>query len=124
MNELYWITRLEGINFLIGAIIFISVLASIVFFVGYAINGFIIDDAYTKKHLNKLKMFTLIFILTSVLNIFIPSTRDMLMIYGVGGTIDYIKSNEKAKQLPDKCINALDKFVEECMLNGKENKEK
>lgn len=124
MNELYWITRLDGINVLIVTIIFISVLASIVFFVGYAINGFIIDDAYTKKHLNKLKMFTLIFILTSVLNIFIPSTRDMLMIYGVGGTIDYIKSNEKAKQLPDKCINALDKFVEEYMLNGKENKEK
>lgn len=124
MNELYWITRLDGINFLIATIIFISVLASIVFFVGYAINGFIIDDVYTKKHLNKLKMFTLIFILTSVLNIFIPSTRDMLMIYGIGGTIDYIKSNEKAKQLPDKCINALDKFVEEYMLNGKENKEK
>lgn len=124
MNELYWITRLEGINFLIGTIIFISVLASIYFFVGYAINGFIIDDVYTKKHLNKLKMFTLIFILTSVLNIFIPSTRDVLMIYGIGGTIDYIKSNEKAKQLPDKCINALDKFVEEYMLNGKENKEK
>ena len=35
------------------------------------------------------------------------------MIYGLGGTLDYIKSNEVAKQLPDKCIIALDKYLEE-----------
>lgn len=34
------------------------------------------------------------------------------MIWGVGETIDYVKSNETAKQLPDKCIEALDKWVE------------
>ena len=35
--------------------------------------------------------------------------NDALLIYGVGGTIDYVKSNKTAKQLPDKCIKALDK---------------
>ena len=34
------------------------------------------------------------------------------MIWGVGGTIDYVKSNDTAKQLPDKCIKALDEWVE------------
>ena len=34
------------------------------------------------------------------------------MIYGIGGTIDYVKSNETAKQLPDKYIKALDKLAE------------
>ena len=38
----------------------------------------------------------------------IPMKNDALLIYGVGCTIDYIKSNDKAKQLPDKCIKALD----------------
>lgn len=52
-----------------------------------------------------------------------PSTKDAFMIWGVGGTIDYIKSNETAKQLPDKCIQALDKFVDEYMLNEEDNKE-
>lgn len=28
------------------------------------------------------------------------------------GTIDYVKSNETAKQLPDKCVKALDKWVD------------
>lgn len=35
----------------------------------------------------------------------------MSLIYSIGGTIDYIKSNEKAKQLPDKCLQALDKYL-------------
>ena len=30
----------------------------------------------------------------------------------IGGTIDYIKSNDTAKQLPDKCIKALDKWAD------------
>ena len=39
-------------------------------------------------------------------------TNEALMIYCVGGTIDYVKSNETAKQLPDKCIKALDKWAD------------
>lgn len=40
---------------------------------------------------------------------------------GVGGTIDYIKSNEKIKQIPDKCFNALDAWVDS--LTEKEHKD-
>lgn len=35
-----------------------------------------------------------------------------MLIWGVGSTIDYIQDNETAKQLPDKCVNALDAWVE------------
>lgn len=34
-----------------------------------------------------------------------------LLIFGIGGSIDYLKSNDVAKQLPDKCINAIDAWV-------------
>lgn len=43
---------------------------------------------------------------------FVPTTKQALIIYGVGGTIDYVKSCNKAKQLPDKAIIALDKYLE------------
>ena len=39
------------------------------------------------------------------------------MIFGVGGTIDYIKSNETINQLPDKCVKALDAWVESLNQN-------
>jgi hypothetical protein len=44
--------------------------------------------------------------------VLIPTSKDMMMIYGVGGTIDYIKSNDTAKQLPDKVVSALDKYLD------------
>lgn len=41
------------------------------------------------------------------------------MIYGVGSTIDYIKENPTAKQLPDKCVKILDKWVDEQLQKEK-----
>ena len=52
------------------------------------------------------------FFVSVFINFFIPTTNEALMIYGIGGTIDYIKSNETAKQLPDKYIKALDKWAD------------
>ncbi len=51
-------------------------------------------------------------ILSTVVAVFTPSEKSMYMIYGVGGTIDYLKENETAKQLPDKVVMALDKWVD------------
>lgn len=48
-----------------------------------------------------------------------PSKEDMLLIYGVGTTLDYIQENETAKQLPDKCIEALDAWVESFSYNNR-----
>lgn len=50
--------------------------------------------------------------------------NDALLIYGVGGTSDYVKSNETAKQLPDKYIKALDKWVDNLNEEKQENKQK
>ena len=49
----------------------------------------------------------------SVLGItIIPTKQDMLLIYGVGTTLDYLQDNEKVQQLPDKCVDALEAWVE------------
>ena len=44
--------------------------------------------------------------------VFIPSKQDMVLIYGVGTTLDYLQDNEKVQQLPDKCVDALEAWVE------------
>lgn len=43
---------------------------------------------------------------------FMPTTSSGYKILGVGGTLDYLKDNDTAKQLPDKCIKALDMLLE------------
>ena len=46
------------------------------------------------------------------LAILTPNTKEAMLIFGIGTTIDYVKQNDTLKQIPDKCINALDAWVD------------
>lgn len=124
MNEVYWITRLDAICNFLTTIATVSFLILAVTGIFAMFNRFEADDyeegsKYYNCHMQKFKMFLSYFkrfifvtIIACLINFFIPTTNEALMIYGIGGTIDYIKSNETTKQLPDKCIKALDKWVD------------
>lgn len=43
---------------------------------------------------------------------FIPTTRQLYAIYGIGSAIDCVKADSTATQLPHKAIVALDKYLE------------
>lgn len=51
-----------------------------------------------------------------------PLSDHLMRSITIGGTIDYLKSNEKGTQLPDKCIDALDKFISEYTGDDKSNR--
>lgn len=123
MSEIYWLTRLDAINdvLLICALVLGIILAAC--FISAGISYVEAEDEIHEQSLKGVKKTIIPFIVSVLLFIFIPTKKDAFLIWGVGGTIDYIKSNETAKQLPDKCIQALDKFVDEYMLNEEDNKE-
>ena len=124
MSEIYWITRLTCICNFLTAVAVVCFMISTVTGIFAMCNKFEADDyeeggkyynCYMQKFkmfLNYFKRFTFAVIVVSSMNFFIPTTNEALMIYGIGGTIDYVKSNETAKQLPDKYIKALDKWAE------------
>ena len=136
MNEIYWITRLDAICNFLTAVSVVSFLISAIMAVFAMCNRFEANDyeeggKYYNCYMQKFKMFLSYFkrfifvtIIACLINFFIPTTNEALMVYGIGGTIDYIKSNETAKQLPDKCIKALDKWVENLNEEKQENKQK
>ena len=126
MWELYFITRVGVIH---GLTIPVSVLSIIIASTCYITS--ILKDDYTgedvctewqKSKLRKFanKMF-IVFGISVTINVITPTTEEAYLIYGVGSTIDYIQDNPKAKQLPDKCIDALDRWVDS--LNKEENKD-
>lgn len=123
MSELYWLTRFDGLNKLGLIMLFISLAffctMAIFFFASREEN----DDGITLAK-KGMKVSSPIFIIGLLMVIFIPTTEQALLIYGIGGTIDYLKSNDTAKQLPDKYIKALDKWVDEYTMDEKQNKEK
>lgn len=47
------------------------------------------------------------------LGVFLPNSKQAALIFSVGQTIDYVKGNEKLKELPDKAVLCLDKFISE-----------
>lgn len=140
MNEIYWITRLDSIKCFI---LIVLILSAIALAIGFVLYGSKKDYMYNllKKGYEKespqvkqqefwsnksvhIISVSAIFLFVSIpLQIFIPNTKEAFLIYGIGTTVDYLKSNEKVTNLPDKCIDALDSWMESLNEND-ENKNK
>ena len=135
MSEIYWITRFGYLHTISLIFMIIGITACVILLIFfYVSNGQMIYDethGYSsssqefKKYritcLKSLKYFVPMAIFFIISFILIPTTNEALTIYGVGGTIDYIKQNPTAKQIPDKCINALDKWVDSWGVEKKDS---
>lgn len=118
MNDIYWITRFDALNTIFTIALVISTLI-----LGVAIIGWLTNydeecdfEMKVRKACEKAIRIAIIPFIIGLFGLtFIPTTKEALLIYGVGGTIDYLKSNPTAKQLPDKCINALDKWTDDLL---------
>lgn len=130
METIYWIQRLGAIHTMAWVIFWITLA---VFVIGLLIVGGNLDewdgDDEDEDFLKVKRIVKRIFKITSwivglslLLGIFVPSEKDLYAIYGIGGTIDYIKSNDTAKQLPDKVINALDAWIDEQINDNQKDK--
>ena len=112
ISDMYWITRLSSIH---DAFIFIFIIAVIV----AVPTGVIVlpigddkDDYAWFKPVKKCFITSVVAVILSGIGlVFVPKTNEALLIYGVGTTIDYVDSNETIKQLPDKAVQALDKYL-------------
>ena len=109
MNELYWLTRLEYIQNFLVIVMSVSGIALFISFMIWTMANYVEEAKSALKWV--IGTFTTL-VISSLIFVFVPSTKEALLIWGVGSTIDYIQENETAKQLPDKCINALNDWVE------------
>ena len=126
MWELYLITRIGLIHGLSGLLFMFSLVIGIVcYFASILKDDYTGEEACTEWQKSKLRKFAnkmfVVFGISVTINIITPTTEQAYLIYGVGSTIDYIQDNPKAKQLPDKCIDALSRWVDS--LNKEENKD-
>ena len=58
-----------------------------------------------------------------LLTVLCPTKREFFEIYGIGKTIEYVESNEKAQRLPDKVINILDAWLEDYLKDEQKKSE-
>lgn len=122
MKEIYWIQVIGNVGDMTAAVLIFSIFASILLAVG-VIAYDTYDDKWRERQYQLLKRFMkyafITLFIAAIGFVFIPSNKQMLAIYGVGGTIDYIKNNDKAKELPDKVVDALTRYLDEVYDNEK-----
>lgn len=124
METIYWIQRLGQINTIAWIAFALSLTAMIICFLLTCINS---DSKYALESEKRdyyrgkkgMKIAPWFVGISMLIGIFTPSEKDLYVIYGVGGTIDYIKSNDTAKKLPDKVVNALDAWIDKQTENEK-----
>lgn len=122
MSTLYWINVLGNLNDVCTLIFVTSALFSIVFFIATIfyendIKADLSKDGY-KRFVKVRNTNCIVLIISTLAIVFLPTKSQLYMIYGVGGTIDYLKDNPTAKELPDKCIKALDTWVDNLNKEG------
>lgn len=117
MNEIYWITRLDGIQAFFAICTILVIVAIAILFINILASDDEDEKTKSQKWLKVLLCSLPFFVLTLI---FIPSTKDALLIYGLGGSLDYIKGNDTAKKLPEKAIIALDKYLDKLNKDKKE----
>ena len=117
MNEIYWITRLDGIQAFFAICTILVIFAIVILLINILMSNCEDEKNKSQKWLKKLFCSLPFFILPLI---FIPSTKDALLIYGLGGSVDYIKGNDTAKKLPEKAVMALDRYLEELNKDKKE----
>ena len=122
MSTLYWINVLGNLNDVCTLIFVTSALFSIVFFLvtifyENEIKADLSKVGY-KRFVKVRKIFSIVLIISTLACVFLPTKSQLYMIYGIGGTIDYLKENPTAKELPDKCIKALDTWVDNLNKEG------
>ena len=118
MNTFYWMNVLGNIHgFATCLLIILGIFYALMLISVLVTCSETTFDEFPKRHLNILKKTVIPAIIVIMLSIFVPSKKEFLFIYGVGGTIDYIKENPTAKQLPDKFIKVMDNWADMQLKN-------
>ena len=119
MKEMYWISVVGNIGDVSGAMILfcgicILLFGSFLAIIDSGVSGF--GDEIEARGARFLKKATktsfIVGVISVFIAIFVPGEQQLYRIMGLGMTIDFIKENEAIKQLPDKCINALEAWVD------------
>jgi hypothetical protein len=119
MREFYWITRLDALEGLFGFFIFLGVIG-LAIYIGFRIywNTPDCQDDETERNATnivlKVSMWFALLLMVGIPGcVFVPNKEEALVIYGVGGSIEYIQEHPDSEQLPPNLKKAVDKFVEE-----------
>lgn len=119
MWELYLIATLGDVSFVSTIFATFSLALTAILGVTILTVGFEVEtNNVIKKWIKRLLV---VFGISLFLAIFIPSKKDMYLMFGLGSTIDYIQDSDKVKELPDKTVTLINQTLDKLIEEGKES---
>lgn len=122
MSILYWIIILGNLNTLgqvLLAVLLIVAASTGIFGVTNSQDDKCEDEV--KKALKIAKKCLLYSIIPLLMVTFIPSTKQLYAIYGVGTVIDYAKESKEVQKLPNNAVKALNIWLENVNKDKKDS---
>lgn len=109
MNELYWISVIGKLHIAFGVSIGISLIFLALVILG---EGDADEDFKIKSLSYKCKFFMILALIFALCTILTPNKKELYLIYGAGTILDYCEGNSKVKEIPDKAIDALNRYLD------------
>ena len=109
MSELYWISVIGKLHTFFWIMFGISVAAGVILFILYFTSDY--EDDYIKLA-KPIKLTIISTIVCGLCGIILPGKNEACFIYGAGTIVDYCKENSKVKEIPDKAIDALNRYLD------------
>ena len=112
MSEIYWLSRLDELLTILGIICTVSTVAALFMAILAVIDREeeLVMPAKTTRKLLRHSMITAL--VTGLACVFVLSSKQAYMIFGIGPAVDYFQESDVASQLPDKCVKALEAWVD------------
>ena len=109
MNELYWISVVGKLHIAFGVSIGISLIFLAIVILG---EGDADEDLEIKSLSYKCKFFMILTLIFALCTILTPNKKELYLIYGAGTILDYCEGDSKVKEIPDKAIEALNRYLD------------
>lgn len=108
MKEIYFLTIIGKIEFIAS----LTAVASLLVWISTLLWDLLEAQEQIVQHKRLLKKVAIIFFVSATIATFTPNRKELLMIYGFGGTIDYLKKNKEAAKLPDAVVHKLVEWLD------------
>lgn len=119
MNELYWISIIGKLSTLFWIGFVTSILSILINCVLYA-NTYDYEENSRALHKKLIKLSAIIMAICGLGGVVTPGKNEAYFIYGAGTIVDYCKDSPKVKEIPDKAIDALNRYLDSVTEDKKE----
>lgn len=120
MSELYWISVINKLNTLFWLGFAVSIFSILINFILYA-NSYSYEEDDRALYKKIIKLSVIVMTICGLCGVITPGKNEAYVIYGVGSVVDYCKDNSNAKEIPDKAIDALNRYLDTINEDKKDN---